>query len=77
MIFDHAAGLLTPRFRQRIHEPRKETFALFYLWALGNGSAGGASAPIGHGHHVFLRENVRQIRRRSSPDAMPKRLIVS
>jgi hypothetical protein len=31
MIFDHAASLLTPRFRQRIHEPRKETFALFYL----------------------------------------------
>jgi hypothetical protein len=54
MIFDHAASLLTPRFRQRIHEPRKETFALFYLWALGNGSAGDASAPIGHGiHQVF------------------------
>jgi hypothetical protein len=54
MIFDHAASLLTPRFRQRIHEPSKETFALFYLCALGNGDTGGASAPIGHGiHHVF------------------------
>jgi hypothetical protein len=54
MIFEYAASLLTPRFRQRIHEPRKETFALFGLCALGNGSAGGASAPIGHGiHHVF------------------------
>jgi hypothetical protein len=45
MIFDRAASLLTPRFHQRIPEPRKETFALFGLCALGNGCAGGRERP--------------------------------
>jgi hypothetical protein len=75
MVVKHAASLLSPRFSQRLHKAREETFVRFSLRAFGNSSSGGASAPIGHSiHQFFLLEDdwVNVL-----APVSPRRLIVS
>ena len=55
MICDHAAGLLTARFLQRIHKPCQNMSPLPDPLSLGNGISGDANTPIEHSaHRAFL-----------------------